>query len=171
MGTTVNKTYPGIYPFAKIDCLSQEEKVIVENISKKYWYVTRVERQAFTQKATFNVAFLKPVDFITQNFNLNREIVLILSHYDTFEARALDVLDNLDAQRLRLEEICCMVASNDSNIETVINNLLKSNNESRIIVPFTYSELLGDESGDLVVNKMRRHFFSRDLFGIQIALK
>lgn len=171
MGTTVNKTYPGIYPFAKLDCLSQEEKVIVENISKKYWYVTRVERQAFTQKATFNVAFLKPVDFITQNFNLNREIVLILSHYDTFEARALDVLDNLDAQRLRLEEICCMVASNDSNIETVINDLLKSNNESRIIVPFTYSELLGDESGDLVVNKMRRHFFSRDLFGIQIALK
>lgn len=171
MVNKVNKTYPGIYPNAKMDCLSDKEQRIIKNISRKYWYVTRVERQAFTKNATFKVAFLKPVDYITQNFNLNREVVLILSQYESFEARALDVLDNLDAQLLRLEEICCMVASNDDNIEVVINELLKSNNESRIIVPFTYSELLNEADEELVINKMRKHFFSRDLFGIQIALK
>ena len=153
-----------------MDYLNKDEKIIINNISRKYWYVTRIERKSFTN-SVYNVAFLKPVDYITQNFNLNREVILILSSYDQFQARALDVLDNLDAQSLRIEEVCCLLASKDVNIEDEINILLKSNNEARIIVPFSYSELIGLHDDEVVVNKMRKHFFSRDLFGIQNALK
>lgn len=165
-----NVTYPGINKAAKLDFLNGEEKKIIKNISRKYWYVTRIERKDFTN-SVYNVAFLKPVDYITQNFNLNREVVLILSSYSEFQARALDVLDNLDAQSLRLEEVCCLLASKDMDIENEINNLLKSNNESRIIVPFSYTELTDLHDDEVVVNKMRKHFFSRDLFGIQNVLK
>lgn len=165
-----NTTYPGINKAAKFDFLNNEEKKIIKNISRKYWYVTRIERKAFTN-SVYNVAFLKPINHITQNFNLNREVVFILSNYEQFQARALDVLDNLDAQLLRVEEVCCLLASKDANIENEINNLLKSNNESRIIVPFSYLELTDLHDDEVIVNKMRKYFFSRDLFGIQNALK
>lgn len=166
----VNTTYPGINRSVNKKYLSDEEMKIITNISKKYWYVTRIERVDFAN-CSYNVAFLKPVDYITQNFNLNREVVLILSNYNQFQARALDAYDYLCAQALRMEEVCCLLASKDENIENQITSLLKSNNEARIIVPFSYNELIDLHDDEVVVNKMRRHFFSRDLFGIQNALK
>ena len=165
-----NKTYPGINPSARMELLNNEEFRIINYFAKKYWYVTRIERKTLNN-SVYQVAFLKPVDHITQNFSLNREVVLILTSYDTFEARTLDVFDDLDIQALRLEEICCFVASADNNIEVAISNLLKNNNESRIIIPFTYSELVNAKDDEVITNKMRQHFFTRDLFGIQNALK
>lgn len=170
MNKLANKTYPGINPSAKMELLNDEEFHVVNSFAKKYWYVTRLERKQLNN-SVYHVAFLKPVDYITQNFSLNREVVLILTSYDTFEARTLDVFDDLDVQALRLEEICCFIASNDYNIETAISNLLKNNNESRIIIPFTYSELINPKDDEVITNKMRQHFFTRDLFGIQNALK
>lgn len=60
-----NTTYPGINKAAKFDFLNNEEKKIIKNISRKYWYVTRIERKAFTN-SVYNVAFLKPINHITQ---------------------------------------------------------------------------------------------------------
>lgn len=170
MNKSNNNTYPGINPAVRMDLLNDEEFEIVKYFSKKYWYVTRLERKQVSN-STAHVVFIKPVDIITQNFNLNREVVLILSTYEAFEARTLDVFDELDTQALRLEEVCCFIASKDSNVENTISHLLKSNNESRIIVPFTYSELIKPSDDEVIINKMRKHFFSRDLFGIQSALK
>lgn len=163
-------TTPGINYQVNQVSLNDEERTIINNLSKKYWYITRVEEQG-DSRSSCRVVFLKPVDYITQNFNLVREVVLILSPYNVFEPRALDVLDGLDAQKLRLEEICCFVASKDTNIEKKLNAILQTNTESRVVVPFTYEDLLDSRNEDVVINQMRRCFYSRDLFGIQEALK
>ena len=165
-----NKTTPGINYQINRDILSREESIIIEKFAKKYWYITRIEKKG-NNKSSYNIAFLKPVEYITQNFNLVREVVLIMSPYQSFEARALDVLDNLDVQLLRLEEICCLVASKDINIENVLNNFLKSNTESRVVVPFTYEEIISSHDDEFLINRMRTCFYSRDLFGIQDPLK
>ncbi len=162
-------TSPGINPAVELSHLSSEERQIIKNLSKNYWLVTRIENHKFN-RSSYNVVFLKPIEYITHNFNLVREVVLIMSPYPSFEPRSLDVLDNLDIETLRLEEVCCMVASKDSNVEAILNNFLKSNTESRVIVPFTYEELLKSNS-EYIVNQMRRCFYSRDLFGIQDPLK
>lgn len=167
--TITYKTTPGINNQVNIKSLSVEERRIIRNLSQKYWYVTRVEEH-HDKKSSYRVAFLKPVEYVTQNFNLTREVVMILTPYSTFEPRTLDVLDNLDIQKLRLEEICCLVASKDTNIESVLNNFLKSNTESRIFVPFTYDDFINPPE-EMVINRMRRCFYSRDLFGIQEPLR
>lgn len=164
-----NKTTAGINYQVNLDLLSMEESNIIKKLAKKYWYVTRIEEKG-NDRSLYRVAFLKPVDYITQNFNLVREVVLIMSPYTSFEARTLDVLDNLDVQLLRLEEVCCLVASKDANIEKVINSFLKSNAESRVVVPFTYKDIIAQDD-DYLVNQMRRFFYSRDLFGLQEPLK
>lgn len=165
-----NKTTPGINYQINSDLLSSEEYTIIKKLAKKYWYVTRIEQKNYN-KSSYSIAFLKPVDYITQNFNLIREVVLIMSSYQSFEARTLDVLDDLNVQLLRLEEICCFVASKDVNIENVLNNFLKSNAESRVVVPFTYEEILSSNDDEFLINRMRACFYSRDLFGIQDPLK
>ena len=158
-----NKTTPGINYQINSDLLSSEEYTIIKKLAKKYWYVTRIEQKNYN-KSSYSIAFLKPVDYITQNFNLIREVVLIMSSYQSFEARTLDVLDDLNVQLLRLEEICCFVASKDVNIENVLNNFLKSNTESRVVVPFTYEEILSSNDDEFLINRMRACFYSRDLF-------
>lgn len=163
-------TTPGINPLAKLSRLSAEEKQIVKNLSRKYWYVTRIVKKG-NEKSSYNVVFLKPVEFITQNFNLTREVVLIFSPYPTFEARALDVLDDEEIRVIRLEEVCCLVASKDPDIEQVLNTFMKSNTESRVIVPFRYEDLMDRTNSDFVITQMRSWFYSRDLFGIQDPLK
>lgn len=161
---------PGINYQVKMNFLGSEECEIIKKLAEKYWYVTRVENKG-NGKSSCTIAFLKPVDYITQNFNLIREVVLILSPYESFEPRTLDVLDNLDTQLLRLEEVCCLVASKDSKIENILNVFLKSNTESRVMVPFTYKELITSKEDEFLVNRMRKCFYSRDLFGIQDPLK
>lgn len=163
-------TFPGINHKARINTLLKEEKSIVTKLAKKYWYITNVIT-IDSAKSSYRVVFLKPVDYITQNFNLTREVVLIFSPYAAFEPRTLDVLDDERIRVTRLEEVCCLIASKDSNIETVLNSFMKSNTESRVIVPFTYTELLDSDNDEFVINKMRSCFYSRDLFGIQDPLK
>lgn len=166
----LNKTTPGINYQINFNLLSSEECTIIKKLAKKYWYVTRIEKKDYN-RSSYSIAFLKPVDYITQNFNLIREVVLIMSPYQSFEARTLDVLDDLNVQLLRLEEICCFVASKDTNIKNVLNNFLKSNTESRVVVPFTYEEIISSQDDEFLINRMRTCFYSRDLFGIQDPLK
>lgn len=166
----LNKTTPGINYQVNLDILSSDESTIINKLAHKYWYVTRIEKKSYN-KSSYCIAFLKPVDYITQNFNLIREVVLIMSPYQSFEARTLDVLDDINVQLLRLEEICCLVASKDNNIQYVLNNILKSNTESRVVVPFTYEEIISSPDDDFLINRMRSCFYSRDLFGIQDPLK
>lgn len=52
-----------------------------------------------------------------------------------------------------------------------MNNILKSNTESRVVVPFTYEEIISSHDDDFLTNRMRTCFYSRDLFGIQDPLK
>lgn len=163
-------TFSGINPKARIDILLEEERKIIKKLANRYWYITTVITIGST-KSKYRVVFLKPVDYITQNFNLMREVVLIFSPYADFEPRTLDVLDNERIRITRLEEVCCLVVSKDPNIQTVLNSFMKSNTESKVIVPFTYTELSNSDNDEFVINRMRSCFYSRDLFGIQDPLK
>ncbi len=165
-----SETTPGINPNACTDYLSEEELQIVQKLYQKLWYVTNVQRKR-CGNSTYRIVLLKPTDFITSNFNIHREIVAIFSDYDTFEPRAFDVLDELNVQELRLEEICSIIISKDEHIDKQIDVILSTNKESRVLVPFTYKELLENDVDDIFVNRMRSKFYCRDLFGIQDALK
>lgn len=166
----ISVTKPGVNANARIDYLSQEERQIVEKLYKNLWYVTNIQNMT-CGNSSYRIVLLKPTDLIAKNFNIYREIVAIFSDYKTFEPRAFDVLDELNVQELRLEEICSIIISKDESIDSQINLILKTNQESRVLVPFTYKELMSEDVDDLFINRMRTKFYCRDLFGIQDALK
>ncbi|WP_290534885.1 AAA-like domain-containing protein [Alistipes sp.] len=168
----VNNTRPGVKAGVSLAGFDDEERKIVDLISSKYWYITRCQNVRIAKNYSYKTILAKPVDYISQCFNINREVVIIFSPYETFQPRTLDVLDQMDIQNLRVEEICSIVISKDTNVERTVTSLLKVNKESRIIIPFTYNELLSKEiDSDYIVNKFRALFYCRDLFGIQDPLK
>ncbi|MBN1463996.1 MAG: hypothetical protein JW922_10035 [Paludibacteraceae bacterium] len=165
------KIKPDINPNADLSFFTQDEWDIIQLFAHRDWYVTRTERIAIAN-SSYKLVLLKPLELIKNAFNINREVILVFSPYDTFEPRSIDAIDYLDIQELRLEEICSIIVSNDNEIETKLSGILKSNQETRIIIPFSYKELLEALSNpDYIINRIRAKFYSRDLFGIQDPLK
>lgn len=166
-----NQQQVGIFSKVKLDKFSDDEKEILNSIARKYWKVTRAEIISLSN-SIYKIVLIKPTEFISHCFNLKREVVVVFSDYDTFQPRTIEAIDYKGVQSLRVEEVCCFVISKDTSIEKQILQLIKSNQESRVIVPFSYSELLEEiDNDEYIINKTRQHFYSRDLFSIQDPLK
>ena len=165
-----NRTAPGVNKDTNFHFLNEEEANIVDVFSRKYWYVTRVDRINIAG-SNYNTVLIKPTKQISIAFNLYREVVVVFSNYQSFEPRSLDAVDSLNIQELRLEEICYIIISKDEEVCKKITTYLKSNQESRVIIPFTYSELLETKDDEFIPNRLRQLFYQRDLFDIQDALK
>ena len=96
---------------------------------------------------------MKPSPSITNAFNLHREIVVAFSPYDSFEPRSIDAIEYLNIQELRLEEICSVLISKDNDVEQKVSTILKSNQEARVIIPFSYSEIIKNIKNKDIKNK------------------
>lgn len=166
------KTNPGIHKTFLIERFGERERNILRRLSG-WWYLTNSgDEVVLGANARMSYFLMKPVTSFAEGFNLDREIITVFSHYPNFEPRTLDAFDSASVayQNLRVESICRIVISGDENVETKIQDLLKSDPESPIVIPFTYDEL---ESCDdnFIKNRFRKHFYSRDLFGFLSPLK
>lgn len=161
----------GINPKTDVSFFTTEEQEIVSYLATRDWYVTRTESIKIAG-SFYKVILMKPSDLIKNAFNINREIVVAFSPYETFEPRSIDAIDYLDIQELRLEEICSIIISKDNTVEDKLSSILKTNQQSRVIVPFSYDEILSNKKNpDYLINKLRNKFYGRDLFGIQDPLE
>jgi hypothetical protein len=169
----VSKVTPGINTSATLDHFSEEEKTIIKKLSSD-WYITNGGGNIkLGVKSSYKYFLLKPTATYQELFNIEREIVAIFSNYSDFEPRTLDAFDYVinKYQELRIEKVCSVLISQDKNIEVKIRDLLKSDPEYQIIVPFNFSEIIENSDPFFVRNRFRENFYSRDLFAFQSPLK
>lgn len=162
----------GVNPIYKPKYLQPVENDIL-NIFGKYWFITN-GTQIKIAKSYYTSFFLKPTFDYQQMFNLDREVILIISAYDEFRPRDIDAISEVrkNYQALRFEEICSIIISKDLNVEKKINDYLKSNSESQVIVPFSIKEIQKNgEKPNYILNKFRKFFYTRDLFAFKSALQ
>jgi len=145
---------------------THDELKIIEVFSERDWYVTRSE----SLNEEYRVILLKPQEFVREAFNLQRELVVLFSPYLQLDMRTIKATESVISPMGRVEEICCIVVSKDPSAVRAVDILLKNNNEARIIVPFSYKEILETPNSDFIIKRIRERFYSRDLFGIQEAL-
>lgn len=160
------------YP-PKLEIKGNKDEVKVVKKFEDNFRITFSRQQDF-KRINYVMNFLKPVPEFRRKFNLANEILLIFNDYPYFSNKILDFVDKtivLDYHN-RLDKICVILVSKDPKIEHKIKELNKQNKDSRIIVPFTYLEILNstDFNTDLDY-KFRQFFFSRDLFAIESPLK
>ncbi len=145
MNRTENqKVYPGINPQVKLDHFADEEMEIIKKLSGE-WYITNGGNEiSLGTKSKYKYLLFKPTDHYKEMFNIALEIIIIFSDYSSFETRTLDAVDYVAKkyQKLRIEKLCSVIISRDIEITSKIKELVKSNQESQLIVPFSYSELI-----------------------------
>jgi hypothetical protein len=170
-----NLVYPGIHPQVKLFQFSDEEQLIIKKISRE-WYVTNGGETLNIGTSVYKYFLIRPTPIYQEMFNLDRDIVVIFSNYTSFQSRTLDAIDFVIKkfqryQSLRLEKICSIIISKDNLIGAKLRDMLRSDQESQIIVPFTYQELSSNYDNYFIRNRFKDYFYTRDLFAFQSPLK
>jgi len=164
---------PGLHPDVNLSNFDESELKIINKL-KGEWYITNGGTTISLARSNYKYLLMKPTSNYQELFNIEREIIVIFSNYSNFEPRTIDAFDAVSksiSSDLRLERVCGVLISQDSSIELKIKNLLKSDPEFQVIVPFSYSELLNEYDSFFIRNKFRTHFYSRDLFDVRDPLK
>ena len=167
------QVFPGINSQVSLWRFDPDERKIIQKLSSELYITNSGEELHLGPTSTYHYFLIKPTDFYREMFNLEREIVVIFSRYLRFEPRTLDAIDAAFKrnQKLRLEKICSIVISKDSAIESKVIDLLRSQPEERVLVPFSYDELLGKTDSYFIRNRFKKHFYTRDLFAFEGPLK
>ena len=166
---TVN---PGFHKQFMINRFDNEEQNVLRKLSRS-WYMTSSGEEVRLAQSKYNYFLMKPTETFSEMFNIEREIVCVFSNYEKFEPRSLDIFDVVFKKlpKMRSETVCGILISKSKIIEEKVESLLKSDPEYPVIIPFTYEELTKNYSEDLMMNRFRKHFYSRDLFSFLSPLK
>lgn len=167
----MNTVKPGKHPLIDLSIFTTEEKTIVNKIATE-WYVTRCGVVSLGQKSEYKYLLLKPTEKFSELFNFELEIVACLSSYASFEPRVLDVYDEVyrNNSEFRIEKSITMLLSKDDNVQRTLRELLKTDQECQVIVPFSYKEIIDYTDTFFLRNRFKEFFYSRDLFSFQNPL-
>jgi len=149
-----------------------DELKILDALSKT-WYLTSSGEKIIVAQSEYNYFLMKPVQRTSEMFNIERELICVFSDYSNFEPRSLDIFDKVAGElpKMRSETVCQVLISRALDVEDKVDKLLKSDPEHPIVIPLTYAELLNGNAGNIVENRFRKHFYSRDLFSFLSPLK
>lgn len=162
---------PGLLRTLSLNSLSHDEQTIINNLAKT-WFITFTRTTSFKDDR-FTFLFAKPTDKIIERFHLSREVLIVFSDKKNFLPRSLDFVDKTISEfQNRLDKLCVIIISNDNSVKTKVKNITIQDKEARIIIPFTYEELLEynfDTTKQLV--RLKDHFYERDLFAYDSPLR
>ena len=159
---------PGKHPSLDRSIFTTEEMAVVNKIATE-WYVTRCGIISLGQKSEYKYLLLKPTEKYSELFNFELEIVACLSSYSSFEPRVLDAYEEVykNNSDYRIEKSITMMLAKDDNVQKSLRDLLKTDKECQVIVPFSYKEILEYSDAFFLRNRFKEFFYSRDLFSFQ----
>jgi len=154
-----------------IICGNSDEVKITQMFSE-FFAVTFSKRGRF-KTTDYTIDFLQPSQELREYYNLYNEVLLLFSPYTVFENRTMDFVDKtLEEYGNRLDKVSIFIVSKDRYIDSAIRSLNSENKDTRIIVPFTYDEILsGMLNKNYLNSKLRKYFYNRDLFALESPLK
>lgn len=162
---------PGIRLNLSIENFSADEKKIIDKLSKT-WFISFAKVHEF-KGSRYAYVFLKPTVAISERFNLYNEVLCLFSAYDKFDARSLDYVDKtLSDFDNRLDKLCVQIISKSEQIIRDISKL-SADKESRIYIPFKYSEILNSVNDDVTIltRRLEEHLYTKDLFAFDSPLR
>jgi hypothetical protein len=167
-----NTVNPGYHKQFVKERFKDDERRILEALSKN-WYLTSSGEKIYAAQSEYNYFLMKPTARTAEMFNIERELICVFSDYQNFEPRSLDIFDKVVDRlpKMRAESVCQVLVSRARDVEEKVDRLLKSDPEHPIVIPLSYDELLNGDANNIVENRFRKHFYSRDLFSFLSPLK
>ena len=170
--TAKTRTYPGIHKSFQMTRFGDREQGLIKRLAHQ-WYLTSSGAHVRLASSRYDYFLMKPTPMFAEMFNIERELIVVLSPYKTFEPRTLDVFDaaQRELSHLRVESVCRVLISDDPDAERKVNDLLKTDPEQPVVIPFTFDELSTSYDDFFLRNRFRRHFYTRDLFAFLSPLR
>lgn len=157
---------------AKLNYKGTEEEIKISEKFSEYLGITFSREEKF-KKSTYCFNFLQPSETYRESFNMFNEVLMLFSPFNFYDDRAMDYADKLFMDYSnRLDPVVVILISKDSNINEIIKINNATNNETRIVVPFSYEEVLNENFNEKVLQRrLREYFYQRDLFAMESPLK
>ena len=156
-------------------CGTQQARQAVHEFSQ-YGLITFSREQSF-KSSDYSFHFIKPIKKLKELYNLGDEVLILCCNnsLSKFKSRTKDFLDFLlsskEEFKNRLDKVTCFIVDDSKNAEDIIKFDRAQNPDSRLIVPFSYSELEGGLTDELLQTRLRTFLYERDLFGISAPLQ
>jgi hypothetical protein len=163
----------GIHSGVELSRFTEEEQKVIKKFSGE-WYVTSAGTDInLSRTSNYKYFLIKPTSQYQELFNIEREIIVIFSDYEEFLPRTLDAFDEVFNRhgKLRIDRVCSVLVSKDSDIEIKIKRLLTEDQENQIVVPFFCDEFLKNKNDYFIRGQFEDYFYKRDLFDFKSALK
>lgn len=154
---------------------NEKTKLAIEEMSK-YGLITFSREQSF-KSTNYTIHFFKPVSKLKQLYNLGDEVLILCcnDNFKEFKSRTKDCLDFLltmsSEYKNRLDKITCFLFDDCEDISERVKQDRVENPDSRLIVPFAYSEIQNGLSEDCLQGRLRTFLYERDLFGVATPLQ
>ena len=136
--------------------------------------ITYAEKKMLNNTVLF-AYLLKPEQYLSEAFGIDKEVMLAYSPYDEIQPRALqaaNMLFDVFPFKNRVDTLNCFVVSKDPEVLSNAGVTSFSETESRSIVPFVYSELIANANDSWYIrNELRKNFYDVDLFGYTLPLR
>lgn len=164
--------HPGVHPALDLSVLGPAEERIALCLAKT-WYLTFARSPTF-KGYQYGLLFVKPTQRLEESFHLSREVMVVFNSYPTFDPRTLDFVDkNMFEFQNRLDKLCVIIISGDPQVKLRVQEIALQDKESRLIVPYSYSELCTPDGSDegLILRRLKEFFRSRDLFLFESPLR
>ncbi len=160
----------GIHSNIQFRNISKEEEKIIRLFSS-LWFITFVKHQLF-KESEYTFAFARPSQFLIDRYHFEREVLILFSPYERFDTRSLDFVDKVVFEyQNRLDKLLIILVSRDQTVMEKVSNVIIQDQESRIYIPFSYDEFEKQEAVELIESKIKKYFFTRDLFSFNSPLK
>ncbi|NLZ15912.1 MAG: hypothetical protein GXY27_04510 [Erysipelotrichaceae bacterium] len=120
------------------------------------------------------VFFLSPEEHYKESYGFENEILLVYAPYERMEPRTLQAIEQIfttSPAKGRVETLNYFLISDSESVNEWLDAYISSRQETRIIVPFTKTEIINAKADNWFVrNKLNSHFFGRDLFNYSLPL-
>lgn len=167
-------TKAGVLPTLTFQGINQNEQSLIRKFGL-VWWITFAKRDTY-KKSNYTYAFATPTDELSRDFHLSREVLILFPEVGAFVPRTLDFIDKILLEHQnRLDKLCVIIVSTDSEIKNKLGEIVKQDRSARIIIPYTYLELQKTHGGfgieTFIIRRLKEYFYTRDLFENASPLK
>jgi len=162
-------TNPGVNPNFQMIIFTPAERQAIMRLAR-HFYITRAADSIAIGNSTYRAFLMRPTEAVSTVLNVEREIVVLFSDYETFESRTLRAIDLVCDQfdDVRVDRSLRFLISRDKNIESSIRHYLSQDPEYPIVIPFNYDDFHASNE-DFIFNAVRRNYLIRDPLWLSVA--
>lgn len=164
-------TKAGFAPRFNMSAYHPSQRHIISRLAL-HFYITAEVDPIIRGNSTYNAFLMRPSSALSVVLNVDREIMVLFSPYETFEARSLLAYEHIleSFPDTRIDKSLRFFISKDNNVEAAVRSFLTENFEYPIIVPFSYSDFQSPTDA-FIYARIRSNHLIRDLFGHQNPLR